>query len=82
MTIPARIIVGMLVDKLDPRIMYTGIFILDGANSIVFGWANSYEQLAVMRFLSGFIGAGFVKPNENYLQEKPVPLMERNPVKF
>lgn len=60
MTIPSRIIVGMLVDKLGPRIMYTGILILGGLISIAFAWADSYEQLALLRFLSGFIGAGFV----------------------
>jgi len=60
MTIPARIVVGMLVDKLGPRIMYTGILILGGLISIAFAWADSYEQLALLRFLSGFIGAGFV----------------------
>lgn len=60
MTIPARIIVGMLVDKLGPRIMYTGILVSGGAISIAFAWSNSYEQLALLRFLSGFIGAGFV----------------------
>ena len=60
MTIPARIVVGMLVDKLGPRIMYTGILMLGGLISIAFAWAESYEQLALLRFLSGFIGAGFV----------------------
>ncbi len=60
MTIPARIVVGMLVDKLGPRIMYTGILVSGGAISIAFAWADSYEQLAIMRFLAGFIGAGFV----------------------
>ncbi len=60
MTIPARIIVGMLVDKYGPRIMFSAILILGGAISIVFAWAHSYGQLALLRFLSGFIGAGFV----------------------
>ena len=60
MTIPARIIVGMLVDKLGPRIMFSAILILGGLISIAFAWANSYEMLALLRFLSGFIGAGFV----------------------
>ncbi len=60
MTIPARIIVGMLVDKFGPRIMYTGILISGGAISIAFAWSDSYETLAILRFLSGFIGAGFV----------------------
>jgi len=60
MTIPARIVVGMLVDKLGPRIMYSSILILGGAISIAFAWADSYDKLALLRFLSGFIGAGFV----------------------
>lgn len=60
MTIPSRIIVGMLVDKLGPRIMYTSILVLGGAISIAFAWADTYEHLAILRFLSGFIGAGFV----------------------
>ncbi len=60
MTIPARIVVGMLVDKLGPRIMYTAILVLGGLISIAFAWADSYQTLALLRFLSGFIGAGFV----------------------
>ncbi len=60
MTIPSRIIVGMLVDKYGPRIMFASILILGGLLSIAFAWAQGYEQLALLRFLSGFIGAGFV----------------------
>ena len=60
MTIPARIIVGMLVDRLGPKIMFSSILILGGSISIAFAWANSYETLSILRFLSGFIGAGFV----------------------
>ncbi len=60
MTIPARIIIGMLVDKLGPRIMFTSILVAGGLISIVFAWGDTYEQLALIRFLSGFIGAGFV----------------------
>jgi len=59
-TIPARVIVGMLVDKLGPRIMYTAILLIGGSISIAFAWADSYEQLALIRFLCGFVGAGFV----------------------
>jgi len=60
MTIPARIVVGMLVDNLGPKIMFTGILVLGGLISIAFSWMQTYEQLALTRFLSGFIGAGFV----------------------
>ncbi len=60
MTIPARIVVGMLVDKFGPKIMFSSILVLGGLVSIAFSWMQSYEQLALLRFLSGFIGAGFV----------------------
>ncbi|SMN14023.1 Nitrate/nitrite transporter [Bathymodiolus heckerae thiotrophic gill symbiont] len=60
MTIPARIVVGMLVDKLGPKILFSAILVLGGFVSIVFSWMQTYEQLALLRFLSGFIGAGFV----------------------
>ncbi|CAB9539627.1 Nitrate/nitrite transporter Npun_R1527 [uncultured Gammaproteobacteria bacterium] len=60
MTIPSRIVVGMLVDKFGPRIMFTSILVLGGLISIAFSWMQTYEQLALLRFLSGFIGAGFV----------------------
>ncbi|RUM83711.1 MAG: MFS transporter, partial [Candidatus Thioglobus sp.] len=60
MTIPSRIIVGMLVDKIGPKIMFSSILILGGLISIAFSWMQSYEQLALMRFFAGFIGAGFV----------------------
>ncbi len=60
MTIPARIVVGMLVDRLGPRIMYSTILITGGLISIAFAWADRFETLALLRFLSGFIGAGFV----------------------
>ncbi len=60
LTIPARIVVGMLVDTYGPRILFSAILVLGGAISIAFAWADSYQQLALLRFLSGFIGAGFV----------------------
>lgn len=60
LTIPARVVVGMLVDKYGPRILYTSVLVIGGVISIGFAWADSYESLALMRFLAGFIGAGFV----------------------
>lgn len=59
-TIPSRIVVGMLVDKFGPKIMFTFILVIGGLISIAFSWMQTYEQLALLRFLSGFIGAGFV----------------------
>ena len=60
LTIPARIIIGILVDKFGPRLVYSGLLIISSFICIAFATANSYEQLALFRFLLGFVGAGFV----------------------
>ena len=60
LTIPARIIVGMLVDKFGPRATYSILLLTSGVLCTFFGLAQTYEQLALARFLMGFIGAGFV----------------------
>lgn len=60
LTIPSRIVVGMLVDKFGPRHVFSGLLITASFVCIGFALADSYEQLALMRFLLGFVGAGFV----------------------
>lgn len=60
LTIPARIVVGSLVDKFGPRTIYSGLLILSSMVLIAFAFAHTFEQLALFRFLLGFVGAGFV----------------------
>ncbi len=60
LTIPARIVIGMLVDKFGPRHVYAGLLFLTGVVCTAFALAQTYEQLALFRFLMGFVGAGFV----------------------
>lgn len=60
LTIPARIVIGMLVDKFGPKIMYSGLLFSSGILCIAFSLANTFEMMAIMRFLMGFVGAGFV----------------------
>lgn len=60
LTIPARIIIGMVTDKIGPRLTYSGLLILCSIPCFMFALGNSFEQLALARFLLGFIGAGFV----------------------
>lgn len=60
LTIPARIIVGMLVDKLGPRLSYAIILVASGLLCLLFAASVSFEMLALTRFLLGFVGAGFV----------------------
>lgn len=59
-TIPSRILIGMLVDKFGPRAIYSALLFVSGIICIVFAWSQSYTQLAISRFLLGFVGAGFV----------------------
>lgn len=60
LTIPARIVVGILVDKFGPRIVFSLLLLASGVMCLAFASAQSYEQLALTRFFLGFVGAGFV----------------------
>lgn len=60
LTIPARIVVGMLVDKYGPKIMYTMLLGISSVLCFFFAIADSFEQMALARFMLGFVGAGFV----------------------
>lgn len=60
LTIPARIVIGILVDKYGPRHVYSGLLISSSFICLAFATADSYAALALFRFLLGFVGAGFV----------------------
>lgn len=60
LTIPARIVVGMLVDAFGPRRMFSLLLFVSSFLCFGFAFAEDFEQLALMRFLLGFSGAGFV----------------------
>ena len=60
LTIPARTMVGALVDKFGPRLMFSSLLAISGVICLAFASAQTYEQLAAARFLLGFTGAGFV----------------------
>ena len=60
LTIPARIIIGMLLDKFGPRKVYSSLLIIMSFPCFVFAMATSFTQLVITRLLLGVIGAGFV----------------------
>lgn len=60
LTIPARIAIGILVDKFGPKRTYSSLLALGSMPCFLFAFADSFEQLALARFLLGFVGAGFV----------------------
>jgi len=60
LTIPSRVVVGMLVDKLGPRKTFSSLLVTSGVLCAWFASVQSYEQLVLARFAMGFVGAGFV----------------------
>lgn len=60
LTIPARIVIGSLVDHHGPRRMFSALLIFAGSVSIYFALADSFHELILARLLMGIVGAGFV----------------------
>ncbi len=60
LTIPARVIIGMLTDKYGPRLTFSLLLAICSIPCFMFALADNFEQAALARFLLGFIGAGFV----------------------
>ncbi len=60
LTIPARVIIGMLTDKYGPRLTFALLLAFCSIPCFMFALAETFEQAALARFLLGFIGAGFV----------------------
>ena len=60
LTVPARIIIGMLLDKYGPRVTYSLLLIYAAIPCLIFATATSFNQLVVGRLLMGIVGAGFV----------------------
>ncbi|HRN42415.1 MAG TPA: MFS transporter, partial [Vicingus sp.] len=57
LTIPARIIIGSLVDKYGPRITFSGIMIVTAIPGLMFAFADTFTQLIISRLLLSSIGA-------------------------
>lgn len=60
LTIPARVVIGMLTDRFGPRLIYSLLLAVCSVPCFMFALADDFTQAAIARFLLGFIGAGFV----------------------
>ncbi len=60
LTIPARVLVGMLLDKFGPRITYSTLLVFSAIPCLMFATAQDFNQLVVARLLLSIVGAGFV----------------------
>ena len=59
-TIIARLIIGRLIDKYGPRIIYTWLLVLCAIPVLLIGTSHSYTSFLLFRLAIGVIGASFV----------------------
>lgn len=60
LTIPARIIIGMLLDRFGPRITFTSILGFAIIPCLATAFSQNFEHLVLSRLLMGIVGGGFV----------------------
>ncbi len=60
LTVPARVIIGMLLDKFGPRKSFSALLMILSIPSFAFALGNTMVQLVISRLLLSIIGAGFV----------------------
>lgn len=60
LTIPARILIGALVDSYGPKNVFSCLLLFAGGICFYFALANEFAEFFVARLLMGVVGAGFV----------------------
>ena len=60
LTIPARVVVGNLIDRYGPRRIFAGLMVIMVVPGLSFAFGTTLIQLTVSRLFLGMIGAGFV----------------------
>ena len=77
MTIPARILIGALIDRYGPRLVFSVLMIVMALPTFFFAFGNSFMQLLFARLVLSSIGAGFVIGIRMIAQWFPPKLMGR-----
>lgn len=77
LTIPARIAIGALIDRIGPRRCFSGLLIIMAVPTLAFAWGNSLLQLVVARLVLSTIGASFVIGIRMVAQWFPPAMMGR-----
>ncbi|MDH5371795.1 MAG: MFS transporter [Acidimicrobiia bacterium] len=60
LTIPARIVVGALIDRFGARIVFSGLMVIMALPALAFVLADSFMQMLIARLVLSSVGAGFV----------------------
>jgi len=60
LTIPGRVIIGAMIDKYGPRVVFSILMVVMAVPGLLFAFGDSFTQLLISRLLLSVIGAGFV----------------------
>ena len=60
LTVPARVVIGMFLDRFGPRLVYTAVLAFGAVASITFAASTSFSMLVISRLALSVVGAGFV----------------------
>ncbi len=60
LTIPARIVIGALIDRFGARIVFTWLMVTMSVPTIWFAFADDFTQMMISRLALSSVGAGFV----------------------
>jgi NNP family nitrate/nitrite transporter-like MFS transporter len=60
LTVPARVLVGVALDRIGPRRLFAGLLVGAAIPNTVFAMSSSFTVLVASRLALGVVGAGFV----------------------
>lgn len=60
LTVPARVLIGMVLDRFGPRITYSCLLIYSAIPCLAFAMAQNFEQMVYSRLALSIVGCGFV----------------------
>jgi len=60
LTVPARIVIGMLLDRYGPRLTYSCLLVFIAVPCLTFALAQDFNQLVYSRIALSIVGCGFV----------------------
>ncbi len=60
LTVPARVLLGMALDRWGPRRVFSAVLIYSAVPTVLFAFATSFEAMVLARVALSVVGAGFV----------------------
>jgi NNP family nitrate/nitrite transporter-like MFS transporter len=60
LTIPARIVVGTLIDRFGSRVVFSALMVVMSIPAVLFAFSNTFTQMLITRLALSCVGAGFV----------------------